>query len=244
MIQPQRVLVVEDERDLADMLVYNLKKAGFSASSVHDGTSAVQAIMTQPPDLVILDLMLPGLSGTEVARQIRTNPATSKVPIVMLTARAEESDQVAGLSVGADDYVTKPFSMKVLLARVTALLRRTGTEEMGTARVRVGPIAADLGSHMVTCEGAEVKLTLTEFKLLVALLQAPKRVLTRNDLIGRVMGPGIVVTARTIDVHIAAIRKKLGTMGGLVRTIRGVGYQMNEELPSPSERIDDSEVIA
>ncbi len=233
MVHSRRILIVEDEQDLADMLVYNLKKAGFQPFCAHDGPSAVQAALASTPDLIILDLMLPGLPGTEVARQVRTHPRTSKVPILMLTARADESDQVAGLSVGADDYVTKPFSMKVLLARVTALLRRVGGEVTGGASVRVGSLSADLAAHTVSVDGVEAKLTLTEFKLLVALMQAPKRVLSRNDLISRVMGPGIVVTARTIDVHIAALRKKLGSCGGMIRTIRGVGYQLTEEVGSP-----------
>lgn len=233
MAASKRVLVVEDERDLADMLVYNLKnKAGYHAAAVYDGPSALAAVGQNAPDLVILDVMLPGLNGIEVARQLRTNPRTSTLPIVMLTARADEADQLAGLSVGADDYVTKPFSMKVVLARVAALLRRAQASDTGTT-VRLGPIAADLASHTVTVDNAEAKLTLTEFKLLVALLQAPRRVLSRADLIGRVMGPGIVVTARTIDVHIAALRRKMGIHGPMIRTIRGVGYQITEDLSSP-----------
>jgi two-component system phosphate regulon response regulator PhoB len=231
----RRVLVVEDERDLADMMVYNLTKGGFFASSVHDGPSAVAAITANPPDLVVLDLMLPGLSGLEVARQVRTHPRSSTVPIVMLTAKADEADQVAGLSVGADDYVTKPFSMKVLLARVAALLRRTTDSTPEPTSVEVGPITADLGAHAIHIAGVEMKLTLTEFKLLVALMQAPKRVLSRDDLIRRVMGPGIKVTARTIDVHVAALRKKLGDFGRLIRTIRGVGYQLLEQVPAHAE---------
>lgn len=231
MSQQRRVIVVEDERDLADLMVYNLAKAGFMASAVHDGPSAVAAITASPPDLIVLDVMLPGISGLDVARQVRTHPRSGKVPILMLTAKADEGDQVAGLSVGADDYVTKPFSMKVLLARVAALLRRSGEGEPSAGGVAVGPITADLNAHSIRVEGVELKLTLTEFKLLVALMQAPKRVLSRDDLIRRVMGPGIKVTARTIDVHVAALRKKLGDFGGLIRTIRGVGYQLLEQVP-------------
>jgi two-component system phosphate regulon response regulator PhoB len=232
---PRRVIVVEDERDLADLIVFNLAKAGFLASAVHDGPSAVAAITANPPDLIILDVMLPGVSGLDVARQVRTHPRSGKVPILMLTAKAAEADQVAGLSVGADDYVTKPFSMKVLLARVSALLRRSGEVEPAAGGVTVGPVTVDMEAHSIRVGGAELKLTLTEFKLLVALMQAPKRVLSRDDLIRRVMGPGIKVTARTIDVHVAALRKKLGEYGGLIRTIRGVGYQLLDRVPERTE---------
>lgn len=235
MVQAHRILVVEDEQDLADLLAYNLKKAGFLPQILHDGVSAVQTARAAPPDLIILDVMLPGLNGVEVARQLRTDPRCRQVPIVMLTARAEEADQLAGLSVGADDYVTKPFSMKVLLARVTALLRRTSGEGEQGASVRVGPVVADLAAHTVMVDGAEARLTLTEYKLLVAMMQARRRVLSRNDLIARVLGPGIVVTARTIDVHVASLRRKLGVAGSMIRTIRGVGYQFVEEHPSPGD---------
>jgi DNA-binding response OmpR family regulator len=237
MIQIKRILVVEDERDLAEMLGYNLKRAGYHALLAHDGAEGLALARQALPDLVLLDLMLPALSGIEVARQLRADPATSGISIVMLTARAEETDQIAGLSIGADDYVTKPFSMKVLLARVEALLRRSSeAARPGTGpAVRLGPIEADLSSHRVLVDGVEMKLTLTEFKLLVALLQAPQRVLSRNDLITRVMGPGIVVTARTIDVHIAAIRKKLGDHGPMIRTVRGVGYQLSQDRSASAE---------
>jgi two-component system phosphate regulon response regulator PhoB len=246
MLQPKRLLVVEDERDLAEMLAYNLKRAGYQVSLAHDGAEGLNLARQQVPDLVLLDIMLPAMSGIEVARQLRTDPMTSGIGIVMLTARAEETDQVAGLAIGADDYVTKPFSMKVLLARVEALLRRAaegtraasgsaGSQPGGGTSVRVGPVEADLSSHRATVDGQEIKLTLTEFRLLVALLQTPKRVLTRSDLITRVMGPGIVVTARTIDVHIAAIRKKLGEHGPMIRTVRGVGYQLSEDRSAGAE---------
>lgn len=232
LVQTRQILVVEDERDLADMIAYNLKRASHAATVAHDGLRAVQLAITAPPDLVILDLMLPGLPGLEVCKQLRANPMTANVPILMLTAKAEETDELAGLAVGADDYLTKPFSMKVLMARVDALLRRSapgGTSDIGSGTVTLGLVNADLGAHLVKVEGQEIRLTLTEFKLLIALMQSPKRVLSRADLIARVMGPGIIVTARTIDVHIASIRKKLNNAGNQIRTIRGVGYQMSAE---------------
>jgi len=230
-MSPDRsVLVVEDEKDLADLICFNLQRAGYAAAAVHDGHAALAAVAAASPDLIVLDLMLPGLSGLDVARQIRTNPRSQDVPIIMLTARAEESDQVAGLSAGADDYVTKPFSMKVLLARVAAKLRRAPAGNEPSGKLELGPVQVDLDTHTVTVEASPILLTLTEFKLLTALLQAPKRVLSRVDLIERVMGPGIIVTARTIDVHIAAIRKKLGIAGPMIRTIRGVGYQVTTDI--------------
>lgn len=238
LVQTRQILVVEDERDLADMIAYNLKRASHAATIAHDGLRAVQLAITAPPDLVILDLMLPGLPGLDVCKQLRANPLTANVPILMLTAKAEETDELAGLAVGADDYLTKPFSMKVLMARVDALLRRSapgGTSEVGSGTVNLGLVAADLGAHLVKVEGQEIRLTLTEFKLLVALMQSPKRVLSRADLIARVMGPGIIVTARTIDVHIASIRKKLNNAGNQIRTIRGVGYQMSAEPEAGAE---------
>jgi two-component system phosphate regulon response regulator PhoB len=226
----KHVLVVEDERDLAEILVYNLQRAGYQVRAVHDGAAALAACRERAPDLILLDVMLPKASGIEVARQLRADPRLGKTPILMLTARAEEADQLTGLNVGADDYVTKPFSMRLLMARVGALLRRTVSTDPEPGQLKVGAIEADLNAHVITASGSELKLTLTEFKILVALLQFPRRVLSRNDLIARVMGPGIVVTARTIDVHVAAIRKKLGPLGGMIRTIRGVGYQLSDEI--------------
>lgn len=223
------VLVVEDERDVADLLTYNLRKAGYNAAAVYDGSQAMSSLTQDPPDLVILDLMLPGMTGIEIAQQLRASPKTDKLPILMLTARADEADQLQGLAVGADDYMTKPFSTKLLLARVAALLRRQPQPEAEKTSLRMAAIHADLEAHIVSVDGADAKLTLTEYKLLVAMMQQPRKVLSRTDLINRVMGPGIIVTARTIDVHVAALRKKLGNAGALIRTIRGVGYQIAEE---------------
>ncbi|MFN0011967.1 MAG: response regulator [Phycisphaerales bacterium] len=232
----RRIILVEDERDLGELVAYNLRRAGYIPTVITDGLSGLAAIRSTSPDLVILDLMLPGMTGTEIARSLRADPSTATIPIVMLTARAEEADQISGLAIGADDYITKPFSMKLLLARIDALLRRAAAPPAGSGAIlRFGPIEADLSSHRLSSEGQDLKLTLTEFKLLVAMLQAPNRVLSRNDLISRVMGPGIIVTARTIDVHIAAIRKKLGDAGNHIRTIRGVGYQLSADADARVE---------
>ncbi len=226
----QRVLIVEDDRDLAELVLYNFSTACYDAAVVFDGRSALEAIARTRPDLVILDVMLPEMSGTEVARRVRTDPATSHIPIIMLTARAEEVDQIVGLAVGADDYMTKPFSMKLLLARAEAVLRRVDRpRSAASAHPRIGPIEVNTDSHEVAVEGRRVALTLTEFRILAALVQAAGRVLNRHQLMARAMGPGVTVTERTIDVHLTAIRKKLGAAGALIKTVRGVGYRVSAE---------------
>lgn len=225
----KRILVVEDEADLAELLAYNLRRAGYETEVCREGAAGLRRAIELIPDLLILDLMLPNISGLQIARQIRTNPKTTRTPILMLTAKAEEADQVAGLQVGADDYVTKPFSMKVLLARVEAMLRRSRTAGPDTAdAISAGNVRADLATHEVTVKGDAIKLTLTEFRLLVALIRGKGKVLSRADLMYTAMGPDVLVTTRTIDVHVAAIRKKLGICGGMIRTIRGVGYLFDE----------------
>jgi len=225
-----RILIVEDETDLAELIAYNLRRAGHEADIAHSGEDGLRLAIETHPDLVILDLMLPTLSGLDVARRIRSNPKTSNLPIIMLTAKASETDQVQGLQVGADDYVTKPFSPKVLLARVTAALRRSRAPGQTPAadqdRLAVPPIEANLATHEVMCSAREIKLTLTEFRLLVALMRRPGKVIRRADLIYSGMGPDVLVTPRTIDVHIAAIRRKLGSAGNMIRTTRGVGYML------------------
>jgi two-component system phosphate regulon response regulator PhoB len=223
------VLIVDDEADLADLIAFNLAKAGYRTTIARDGRTALQRIADQVPDLLLLDLMLPEVSGTDIASRLRTNPATAKLPIIMLTAKADEVDQLVGLAVGADDYITKPFSMKVLLARIDALFRRAGETAPPEPGLRLGELHIDLDSHQVTAAAAPVHLTLTEFRLLATLVQAHGRVLSRRHLMARAMGPGVTVTERTIDVHMTAIRKKLGPCGHLIRTVRGVGYRAAAE---------------
>jgi two-component system phosphate regulon response regulator PhoB len=225
------VLVVDDERDIAETIIYNLGRNGYDAFAAHNGNDALDLATRERPDLVVLDLMLPGLDGTEVARRLKGDARTADIPIVMLTAKGEETDVVVGLTIGADDYVTKPFSMKVLLARIGTVLRRRdqGTEQPTDATVlKAGPLAIDTSRHEVTVNGDPVKLTLTEFKLLAALVGARGRVLTRDQLMDKAMGTDVFVTDRAIDVHVTAIRKKLGTANWLIHTVRGVGYRLQE----------------
>ena len=233
----KRILVVDDEKDLVDLISYNLKRNGFDALIARDGNEALDIATREKPDLVLLDLMLPGIDGTEVARRLKNAPETSGIPIIMLTAKSEETDVVVGLTLGADDYVTKPFSMKILLARMTSVLRRgeTGVVSPEGAILKAGPLTIDTSKHEVLLEGQSVKLTLTEFRLLVALVNARGRVLTRDQLMDKAMGEGVFVTDRAIDVHVTAIRKKLGDAAYLVHTVRGVGYRLQE---TPGESPD------
>ncbi|MFA6043660.1 MAG: response regulator transcription factor [Phycisphaerales bacterium] len=229
MTDRRNILVVEDERDLAELLLYNLNRAGYAVTVASTGRQGLEAVSVRTPDLILLDIMLPELSGTEVAGRIRANPATSHVPIIMLTAKSSEVDQVVGLAVGADDYVPKPFSMKVLLARVEAVLRRTNRGGSEPRLLTMAGVQLNLETHEAMVDGEAIKLTLTEFRLLSALLQASGRVLSRSSLMGRAMGPGVTVTERTIDVHVTAIRKKLNNHAGIIKTVRGVGYRATPE---------------
>src|SRR4051812_4394115 len=227
----KRVLVVDDERDIAETIVYNLGRNGYEGLVAHNGTDALEIAQRERPDLVVLDLMLPGIDGTEVARRLKADVRTSDIPIVMLTAKGEETDVVVGLTIGADDYVTKPFSMKVLLARIGTVLRRldqAGEQPSDSAMLKAGPLTIDTSRHEVVVNGEPVKLTLTEFKLLASLVSARGRVLTRDQLMDKAMGTDVFVTDRAIDVHVTAIRKKLGSANWLVHTVRGVGYRLQE----------------
>jgi DNA-binding response OmpR family regulator len=234
----RKILVVDDEKDIVELVAYNLGRNGFEALVAYDGNEAIDVARKVSPDLIILDLMLPGIEGTEVARRLKADSKTASIPIIMLTAKGEETDVVVGLTLGADDYVTKPFSMKVLLARVGTVLRRSelgagsGSGEGGI--LKAGPLVIDTLKHEVAIDNETVKLTLTEFKLLAALVTARGRVLTRDQLMDKAMGTDVFVTDRAIDVHITSIRKKLGSANWLVHTVRGVGYRLRES-PEDSE---------
>lgn len=218
------ILVVEDETDLADVLCYHLGREGYHCRRAEDGERAIAEATRQPPDLVVLDRMLPGLSGDEVAQRLKRDARTAAIPILMLTAKAEDEDELVGFALGADDYVRKPFSVKLVLARIAAVLRRqragTGKREV----LAIGTVVLDHGRHEVTAGGQPLDLTATEFRILAALMSARGRVLTREQLIDNAIGQGAAVTNRAMDVHIAALRKKMGATANCIHTVRGVGY--------------------
>lgn len=218
------ILIVEDETDLAESLRFNLAREGYNVTVAPDGSSALAEIRRMPPDLILLDRMLPRASGDEVVAQVRRDPATTNIPVIMLTAKADESDALVGFALGADDYVTKPFSIKLLIARVAAMFRRAEAAEAESDVLSAGPVRLDVARHELVVSGLAVPATATEFRLMKALMAGGGRVLTRSQLIDSVLGTGVAVTDRTIDVHITALRKKLGEAAAWVQTVRGVGY--------------------
>jgi len=224
---PKRILVIEDETDIREMLSLRLKKERFDVLEAGDGASGLKKALEEQPDLVLLDLMLPFTSGLDILRQLRNNRKTAPMPIIIVSAKGQESDIVVGLELGADDYVTKPFNMSVLLARINALLRRLQTSEAPTKVVSIGSVEIDADRCLVTVDGNPVSLTRTEFGILVALAAAKGRVLTRNQLIDEAIGSDVDVSDRTIDVHVTSLRGKLGTARELVETVRGVGYRLS-----------------
>ncbi len=230
------ILVVEDETDLADLICYNLEREGYECRCVGAGNVVLDEVRRARPDLILLDRMLPGLSGDDIVAQLKKNPATSGIPIILLTAKAEESDQLVGFALGADDYVTKPFSMKVLLARVTAMLRRVESGPAVDDVMEAGPLRLSTSHHQVTLNGEPVPLTATEFRLLAALMKAQGRVLDRARLIDIVLGAETIVTDRTIDVHVTAVRRKLKSAAEWVQTVRGVGYTFRPPAKSPARK--------
>jgi two-component system phosphate regulon response regulator PhoB len=223
----KRIFVVEDEPDMADLVASRLTREGYLVETSGDGLDAWERILARPPDLALVDIMLPGMSGTELVTHMREDPRTASVPVVMMTAKAAEQDIVAGLCQGADDYVTKPLSLSVLAARVSAVMRRTAAlRESDDGVLRVGALAIDTRRHVVTVGGEALDLTPTEYRLLVALAAARGGALTRDQLIDQSMGLRTIVTHRTIDVHLAALRRKLGDARDTLRTVRGVGYRL------------------
>ena len=228
MARRKKILVVDDERDLVELIGMNLQRNGYEVLAAHDGPTGLDTARKQKPDMVILDVMMPGLSGKDVAVALKGDPDTLQIPILLLTAKTEETDIIVGLSIGADDYVTKPFSIKVLMARVAAVLRRKASLEPASSILAAGPVVIDQSKHEVTVAGRPINLTPTEFKLLTAILSARGRVLSRDQLMDRAMGTDVFVTDRAIDVHITAVRKKLGDLAWMVHTVRGVGYRLLE----------------
>jgi len=227
----EHILVIEDEEDILAVIHYNLAKEGYRVTSRTTGEEGLQAARDSSPDLVVLDLMLPGIDGMEVCRRLRKDPATARIPVVMLTARGEESDIVGGLETGADDYVTKPFSQKVLSARLKSVLRRREQERQsqeGGAPIKVHELAIHPGRNEVLVAGETVELTYTEFRVLSLLASRPGWVFSRTQIVDAVRGEGYAVTDRTVDVQIVGLRKKLGECGRYIETVRGVGYRFRE----------------
>jgi two-component system phosphate regulon response regulator PhoB len=223
------VLIVEDERDLSKVLTYNFRQAGFDVVSALNGATALRAVAEERFDLVILDLMLPDMSGTEVCRRLKQNPQTSAIPVIMVTAKGEEVDRIVGFELGADDYVVKPFSVRELILRAQAVLRRSETGTEPAERFDFGVLKVDRPAHRLWVEGQEVALTSLEFRLLTMLHDRRGRVLTREFFLDEVWGAHSDVTARNIDTHIKRIREKLGAAGEYIETVRGVGYRFRSE---------------
>jgi len=220
------LLVIEDDPDIVELLRYNLEREGFRVLVAMDGERGLAEAARSHPDLVLLDLMLPGLDGLEVCRRLRTQEATRGVPVLVLTAKSEEADVVIGLEMGADDYLTKPFSPRELLARVRALLRRAQrTDESGKTRIEMHGLVLDVTRHEVLNQGDPVPLTRAEFRLLWTLAQRPGRVFSRNELVDEITAGEALIIDRNVDVHVSAIRKKLGEAGKMIATVRGVGYK-------------------
>jgi len=224
------ILVVDDEPDLVTLVQHHLSREHYRVETAHDGETALAKARANVPDLVILDLMLPGIDGLEVCRRLRSDSKTSQVPIIMLTAKAEETDAVIGLAHGADDYIRKPFGVRELIARVATRIRAAETHEPPIDRqvLRVGNLTIDSIRHEVTLEGQPIRLTMTEFKLLRQLASRPGQAFSRGQLLDLAIAPDAVVIDRNVDVHVATLRKKLGQHGSLIETIRGLGYKFSD----------------
>jgi DNA-binding response OmpR family regulator len=225
-----RVLIVDDEKDLVRLLRYHLERDGFEVSEAGDGDAGLASALESPPSALVLDLSLPSLDGLEVCRRLRQDPRTGRLPIVLLTARAAEFERVAGLEAGADDYMSKPFSPRELVARVRAVLRRVGTRAAPVEELRIGELLIDVGRHLVTLGGRPVRLTAGEFRILRFLASRRGRVVSRSEIIDVALDGHVDGLSRTVDVHLASIRRKLGRGAGLIQTVRGVGYRLEEDV--------------
>jgi two-component system phosphate regulon response regulator PhoB len=222
-----RILIIEDEQDLAGLVEYNLRAAGFEAEAAGTGASGLARARANVPDLVLLDLMLPDLAGSEVLRLLKSDSELRKVPVIIVSAKGQESDRIQGLEQGADDYVVKPFSVRELMLRVRAVLRRAEVEEGPTAQLSAGDIQLDTSRHQVRVKDQEVVLTALEFRLLRTLLERGDRVQTREVLLSDVWGIQAEIHTRTVDTHIKRLREKLGPAGDIIETVRGVGYKLS-----------------
>jgi two-component system phosphate regulon response regulator PhoB len=233
-MKKKRILVVEDDEDIQQLVSYNLVKAGFDVECAETGEEGLGKIISGEPDLVLLDLMLPGVDGSQICRQLRLSEENRELPVIMLTAKGEDADMVAGLDLGADDYITKPFSPEVLISRIKAVLRRKVREKNAHPKERgevmeIHDLSIDPGRHEVTVAGRPVQLTLTEFGILDLLAKRPGWVFSRQQIIDAVRGYEYIVTPRAIDVQIFSLRKKLGETGKKIETVRGIGYRMADD---------------
>ena len=226
----KRVLIIEDEKDLAELLAFNLEKEGYAATCVHDGKLGLERATADLPDLILLDLMLPGMLGTEVCKALRKNPHTAHIPIIMITAKGDEIDRVVGFEVGADDYIIKPFSTREMILRVKAVTRRFEHEIQipHSALLTIGEIVIDKERHTVISAGSEIELTSTEFKLLLYLVEKKGCVYSREQLLQRVWSYNNAGDTRTVDTHVTRLRGKLGPPGDIIKTVRGFGYKIEE----------------
>ncbi len=225
----ERILIVEDDPAILQLVRYNLEREGYEVVTAEDGEAGIATARRETPSLIVLDVMLPKRDGFEVCRVLKADSKTAGIPILMLTARSEDADIVSGLELGADDYVTKPFSPRVLTARIRALLRRKkGERDDDSQTIDIHELTIAPRRHQVTVAGVPVSLSLTEFRILLALARKPGWAMSRDQLVDAARGEDCVVTDRTIDVHIASLRKKLGTAGKLIETVRGIGYRMKE----------------
>jgi two-component system alkaline phosphatase synthesis response regulator PhoP len=225
----KKILIIEDEKDIVNLLTHYLEKEGYQVLSTSDGIRGMQSARNDHPDLIILDLMLPQMDGLEVCKKIRSVPETASVPVIMLTAKSEDSDKIVGLELGADDYVTKPFSPKELTARIKALLRRSSRQEEERPAYQYGPVQVNVARHIVKADGKEVRLTAKEFGLLVQLLKNKGRVMTRDALLDHVWGYDSDVTTRTVDVHIRRLREKIPFLSTAIVTVLSHGYKLRDE---------------
>jgi two-component system phosphate regulon response regulator PhoB len=227
----ERILIVEDEEDIAGLIAHHMEAAGFSVAVARDGAGALKEMEKQLPDLILLDLMLPDMDGTELCKSLKRRGSTSNIPIIMVTAKAEEVDRIVGLELGADDYVVKPFSTRELTLRVKGVLKRLKSTKEDVKLLKHGELMLDVDAHKVTIKGKHVELTLTEFKLLEELLENKGRVRSREILLNNVWGYNFEGYERTVDTHIQRLRRKLGKPGKIIETVRGIGYMIKEEKP-------------
>jgi two-component system phosphate regulon response regulator PhoB len=227
-----KILVIDDEKDILDLVEYNLKQNGYKVSCIATGEEALESAITMKPDLILLDLMLPGVDGFDVCKELKSQPDTKDIPVIMLTAKSEDIDVVTGLELGADDYITKPFSPRVLIARVRAILRKkkksSDTEKAAEKIIHVQDIVIDTRKHLVQVDNKPIDLTFSEFRLLQILAERPGWVFSRYQIVDALRGDDYPVTERSVDVQVVGLRKKLGSAGKYIQTVRGVGYRFKE----------------